>query len=383
MNQPRLYEWYPLEQAVSFFGSPRDAESMCGGQWLIFPKTAVCLAAVGCAPGLSYFETGGHFCWVADRPYSIGSGEGARFLPPLVIGPGGEIRSIQLFVRPAEARDFLYAGELAPSHVQQLPGGKRHGMARFELKTALPSQIWLQLGGIQLGNLDFAPVDQALERLRSPATVEDRLAALRQLAEYWHGPIRPEDGMSEAELKGVAMPAPLRWWYRWAGNRTEIMSGQNILFKPRDEKHKRWQLAVAQDGHLLFYEENQCVYQWSTLPDGDDPPVFGRYDIAGPWQPEAITLSEHLILVCLFEAVWHAKYGAAAASLDERTLAEIVRHIPPVPIGPWPWYDARFHAGRGAFMVTMGSSVWIGAKTEHPLQFLKPYIDDSWDYVAL
>jgi len=30
-----------------------------------------------------------------------------------------------------------------------------------------------------------------------------------------------------------------------------------------------------------------------------------------------------------------------------------------------------------------GFSVWIGAKTEHPLQFLKPYLDESWEYVAL
>jgi len=27
--------------------------------------------------------------------------------------------------------------------------------------------------------------------------------------------------------------------------------------------------------------------------------------------------------------------------------------------------------------------VSIGAKTEHPLQFLKPYVDGDWDYVAI
>jgi hypothetical protein len=30
-----------------------------------------------------------------------------------------------------------------------------------------------------------------------------------------------------------------------------------------------------------------------------------------------------------------------------------------------------------------GYSVWIEAKTEHPLQFLKPFIDDDWEYVAV
>ena len=37
-------------------------------------------------------------------------------------------------------------------------------MASFDgLRPTLPSAVWLQLGGIRLGNLDFAPVDRALE----------------------------------------------------------------------------------------------------------------------------------------------------------------------------------------------------------------------------
>jgi hypothetical protein len=62
----------------------------------------------------------------------------------------------------------------------------------------------------------------------------------------------------------------------------------------------------------------------------------------------------------------------------------------------------RFFAGGGAFMFAAENgvgkpygkksyrrdakryySVHIGAKTEAPLQFLKPLIDDRWEYVAL
>jgi hypothetical protein len=32
---------------------------------------------------------------------------------------------------------------------------------------------------------------------------------------------------------------------------------------------------------------------------------------------------------------------------------------------------------------TQGYSIWIGAKTEHPLQFLKSIIDDGWEHVAV
>ncbi len=79
--------------------------------------------------------------------------------------------------------------------------------------------------------------------------------------------------------------------------------------------------------------ENQGVYQWTTLPDGDDPPVFGRYEDRGRWAREKTTLSGHLILTCLFEAVMcHANYAASVAWLEEEKLAAIVRHIPPLAI---------------------------------------------------
>jgi hypothetical protein len=391
VTKPRLYESYPVEQAISFFGSPSEAQSLCNGQWLIFPNTVLCLTHAGEEPNASYFQDGSHFCWVADQPYRVNDQPWSHFVPAQVLGQMGSQRS-HLFVRPPKARNYLYLGELEPSYMQRASGGENHGMARFQLKPALPSEVWLALGGLRLGNLDFSSVDHALDRLRTPTTVQDRLCVLQHLVEYWHGQTKPDDGMSDAELAGLPLPLPLRWWFGWAGKRSEVMSGQNILFKPRDDRHKYWQLAVN-DGRLFFYIENQGVYEWTTLPEGDDPPVFGRYERTDPWEQEAVTLSEHLILMCLFEAVMcHAKYGASAAMLDEQTFTKIVSSIPPVAIGPWRWMQTRFFAGRGAFMYACDQgefkgrraySVWIGAKTEHPLQFLKPHLDDSWEYVAV
>jgi hypothetical protein len=256
-------------------------------------------------------------------------------------------------------------------------------MASFDLRPTLPSAVGLRLGGIRLGNLDFAPIDRALASLQSPTTVEDQLRVLEQLVNYWHGPIKPEDGVSEAELTGVPLPMPLRWWYRWAGKRAEIMSGQNVLVDPR-EPHKGWEL--TDEGYLFFYVEEQGVHLWSTLPHGDDPPVFGRLrELAGPWEQEDVTLSEHQILTCLCEALWsHANYGASISWLEEEKLSEIARTIPPVAIAPWLRMDGTgFFAGRGAFMCAAGGSVWIGAETEHPLQFLKSYVNDAWDHIAI
>jgi hypothetical protein len=120
---------------------------------------------------------------------------------------------------------------------------------------------------------------------------------------------------------------------------------------------------------------------------------FGRYNRTDPWQNENITLSGHLILVCLFEAVMsHARFRAGAAWLPEREFCEIAKNILPVAVGPWRWAGMKFFAGNGAFMCAAeygefdgekGYSVRIGAKTEYPLQFLEPFLDDNWDYCVM
>jgi hypothetical protein len=389
---PELYKWYAADEALSFFGSPDEAQRLCNDQWLIFPATVICMAEIGEAPKRSHFQKGSRFCWVADQPYQVNDERGWHFVPAQVVGSKGRKYSIRLFVRPPQARDYLYAGELGPSNRAQSGGLEHCAAAWFDLKPTLASGVWLELGGLRPGDFDFAAVDQALNRLKHPTTVHDRLDILRSLVNFWHGPTRPEDGMSDAEIGGVQLPLPLRWWYRWAGKREEVMSRQNFLFVPRDWRFRHRVLHVRK-GRLYFYVENQGVYQWSTLPDGDDPPIFGRYECRGRWARERVTLSQHLILACLFEAIiCHARYGARVTWLDEDKFNLITRTIPPLAIPPWRWCETRFFAGRGAFMCATengeingkkGYSIHIGAKTEHPLQFLKPYLDDRWEYVAV
>jgi hypothetical protein len=262
-------------------------------------------------------------------------------------------------------------------------------MSADELEPALDITGWLPFAGLRAGKLSFDSIDQALDRLRRPTLIEDRLSVLQHVVNYWHGPIRPKDGLSAAELAGAPLPAALRWWYRWAGKHAEIMSGQNILFTPRGEHSQPFML----DGRLFFYVENQGVYQWSTLPDGDDPPVFGRYKDTDPWELEDVRVSEHLILACLLEAIMgHARFRASAAWLDETRLAAITSHIPPIAIPPWRWTGLRFFARNGAFMCAALNgedkgkkyySVRIGAKSPKPLRFLRPLLDETWEYAQI
>jgi hypothetical protein len=228
---------------------------------------------------------------------------------------------------------------------------------------------------------EFASIDQALDRLRGPTTAQERFGILQDVVRFWYGPIGPGDGMAEGELTAIAMPELLRWWYRWVGKRREIM----LLLEPQE-------LEVG-DGLLHFnLEDVEDAYQWGTLPEGDDPPVFGRFDAGEPWEAANVRLSEHLMLACFFQVVPYAKYFASAGELDERTLAEIIKIIPPVAIGPWGWMETRLFAARGAFMVAYPSGppeggqryiAEIGAKTPEPLQFLRPYLDERWYRVRI
>jgi len=387
MAKPALYEEYDRHTVIGMFGDESKARSLCDGQWILWSDTAICFADLGNPPLKSHFTNGATFVWVADKPYRVSGNKHTPFVPSEVVGKVGLKRAIWLFVRPTPSGKYRFLGKLTSSHMQSIGGKPNHGEAQFELVPTLPSQIWSQIGEFHFGDVDHAAVDAALGRLGTAIGMNERLDILKTLVRYWHGEIRPEDGIPEEDLLGMELPTALRWWYRFAGRRTEILSGQNSLLPPA-------LLSKPSEGLLVFYGENQWCYEWATLQDGDDPPVFGREGSPLPWEPEGIMLSEHLILACLFEGTMcHCRYGASAAWLDGETLARIVEQIPPLAINGWHWCEeTRFFAKNGAFMYTMyngeikdrkGYSVWVGAKTEQPLQFLKPMLDDEWEYQAI
>jgi hypothetical protein len=230
-----------------------------------------------------------------------------------------------------------------------------------------------------------AVLDQALQFVDRAPSVHSRLAILRQLAEYWHGPIGLDDGIAEKDLNVKSIPFPLHWWYRLAGRREGILSWQNRLLTPD-------QLEFQAEGPLLFYVENQGVYVWSATLDGDDPPVLGKFNedhVA--WSPEGMTLSEFLIGACLFEAIMHAPFHAALGSADESTFRQLSAELTPLPLVPWRWpsYPSSFFARNGAFMFacrwrkSTAFDIYLGAKTEQALAFSKSVVDEnSWDHIT-
>ena len=119
MNKPLLYQQYDRDQAIALFGDQSRAQSLCDGQWLIFPGVVLCLTAIGIAPKMSHFTSGAGFCWVADKPYEVHDGRHSRFLPAEVIGSEAKGRSIRLFVRPQNSERLFDVGALEPSYRQR------------------------------------------------------------------------------------------------------------------------------------------------------------------------------------------------------------------------------------------------------------------------
>lgn len=417
MEEPRLYEWYDRAAIVPLLGDPSNVRSYCDGQWLVAPNSAACLTKVAkTPPGFDYFGGGidlphshfgdaATFIWVADRPYR--ARQPATLLGKLLkkLGPDGESRiflpaevdrcdppqgrkskpmaTIHLFAQTESTSAFIYLGQLEASYGGSVGArpGINYGAAWFRMKNAVPDELWTTMFGPDPGDLDHASLDRDLARLAGPTTVQERLDILRHLVEYWHGPLRPEDGYSAEELNAKRMPDVLRWWYRWGGRRKEIMSGDNKLLDPD-------KLEYSDGGVLVFFKECQWCYELATHEDGDDPPVFSRASERWPWEPENNTLSQHLMLACLDAAVpKRCPYRASSLeSLDDDILSELEKHVPPLALQPWRWWGGmRFHAGKGAFMKVSGDNgAWLGAKTAHPLRFLKPLLkDDGWLDVAV
>lgn len=331
MKELRLYDWFDRPSAIAAIGTLSEARTSCDGQRVIWDKAAICFADLGKVHDKSYFESGGTFAWVAEKPYAVNNETYMTFVPREVVGPKNAKKAIWLFVRIGPTEEYRFIGRLNSCHRAQNSTQLNYGEAYFPLHPAIPSEIWKQLGGFDPGDEDYATVDSALGSLQRETNTAERLEILKTLVRYWNGEISPDDGMSETELAGIAMPSVLRWWYRFAGRRENILTGQNMLVLPA-------RLTVSADGKLVFYGENQWCYQWATLTDEDDPPIFVREDDFQEWSSEGITLSEHLILACLLEGIMcHSSYGASAAWLNEDAVAQIVDHIPPVAISGWNW----------------------------------------------
>lgn len=95
-------------------------------------------------------------------------------------------------------------------------------------------------------------------------TFIERYRAAFDLLEH---PLKPRDGLAEADLEDLHLPAALHDYYLIAGNESQLNHSHNRLLKPKD-------IFVAA-GRTTFMEENQNVLYWGVAADTteENPPV--------------------------------------------------------------------------------------------------------------
>jgi hypothetical protein len=209
----------------------------------------------------------------------------------------------------------------------------------------------------------------------------------------WYGEHRPEYGLPPDEIESF-VPPPLRDFYAFAG-RWEGIFVQNRFARPHELERV--------DGHVAFYVENQGVFAWAAEAHGEDPPVWGTWDVPSgivgwefereQWIREEEPLSRFLLQVVLFEAVIGAREQAAASWLGPDEQKRLRERFVDLPLGAWHWpdYPTRFYARDDALAVVCPNrspdsddfaSVWVGATDAQSLRFLEDLVDDAWEHYS-
>jgi len=183
-----------------------------------------------------------------------------------------------------------------------------------------------------------------------------RLDLLCDFTEWWQGPLT----VRESNIPLPEGPDALRGFHERFHHAPFVPGAQNEFLCPP--------YALAEPRRIVFYRENQGVYYWATEPAGQDPPVYGAWDIAGPWTEEQPRLSAFLVQAALFETILGAECSVAAAWVPAEALRQLLGTLQEVPLGAWRWpsYPTRFYAGGEVLLVVCPNddsfSVWAAAR---------------------
>lgn len=224
------------------------------------------------------------------------------------------------------------------------------------------------------------PVPAGTQWITLAAT--DRSAALRDFVAGWYADV-PEHvtspggaGRPAADRGEVAVPSPLRQFYRAAAGRPVVHGVQNAI-RPVDR------LVSDADGWVGFADENQGAFTLRYRPGPVDPPV--RCDDGRTAGDEAEPLSGVLLQFVLSEAAVGAPVGGFGW-LGPTALHRLTSALRTVPLAPAGWRGGpvSLHAGPGLVVAVAAADsdgdhhVFVGARHRPALDRLRP-LDLPWE----
>jgi hypothetical protein len=140
----------------------------------------------------------------------------------------------------------------------------------------------------------------------------ERYKAVFELLEQ---PLRYKDGITEADLNGLNLPAALHDYYLVTGNKKNLNRVHNRLLSPKD--------IFVDAGNIVFMEENQNVVYWGVAANSDEDNPLVQQGINNDtkpleWQDETIRCAEFLEVMLFSQASFGGglKY-TCTAEVDE------------------------------------------------------------------
>lgn len=141
--------------------------------------------------------------------------------------------------------------------------------------------------------------------------VEERLAGLGRFLDRYYGPRQESYGDEPEQIEAIAMPAPLRQFYRMAGKRPPGNPGYTLedTFYSGAAMHHLYtldSLRKDREERLEFYGAYQGEWTGYTLLEGDDPPVWieGYLDSGSGIMQASDSLSRFLVTHCLLATLY-------------------------------------------------------------------------------
>lgn len=200
------------------------------------------------------------------------------------------------------------------------------------------------------------------------------LSSVPRFLARWHGPPdRARASATRAAASSADLPPALSAWYDATSAYSRPVTCQNHVLGPGE---------LVRDGdRLVFWAENQGVYEWAAGTAEDDPQVFERSTSGGePWHATGVRLTEFLLTVAVFEAVMTQELSVSREELTPVQLAATVAPLRPLPV-PGPMWGSRLYAAAdGQHVLAFATpdapdrstwSVWVAAQDPAGLAYLE------------
>lgn len=224
----------------------------------------------------------------------------------------------------------------------------------------------------------------------SDSTADSRLEGLERFLERYLGRRLPHFGATDVDVNSVAMPDPLKRFFRfagrWPGQNPETpyanrFCAQDTLCAIRATSYAA--PLELMDNRLIFICENQGVWVAATEPTGADPPVWVSEDCSHrqdvrKWRRLDRPLSHFLVSFVLQELMFGSRFLSAAPELSEKFQMAGLAVEPIWIAGEYVWDDARpsFSLAEGSILFRecidqADGECWYACETEEGARLLR------------